>query len=381
MELGSKPIRKRSKRRQSIDLPFLILTILLLSIGLITLFSASYVDAINSTQSGDGAFYFKRQGMFALGGIACMLAVAHCLDYRKLHYLAIPSMVVSILLLVAVLFVGVEHNEAQRWLKIGVEFQPSEIAKFSVILCFASMITVWGPKKMRTFRYGILPFVAIIVLIAALLYFEPHLSATVIIGATGMVMVFLGGANLAWLISMAACGVGGIVGLIFLLPHAMTRVKVWLDPFSDFQGKGWQGAQSLMAVGSGGVWGLGLGQGRQKHLFLPEPANDFIFAVICEELGMVGAILIMIVFAALILRGYQIALRAPDRFGSLLVAGITTQIAIQTIFNMGVVTGLLPVTGAALPFFSYGGTSLLMLLAEVGVILSVSRRIPAQEQG
>ena len=234
---------------------------------------------------------------------------------------------------------------------------------------------------MRTFRYGILPFVSIIVLIAALLYFEPHLSATVIIGATGMVMVFLGGANLAWLISMAACGVGGVVGLLFLLPHAMTRVKVWLDPFSDFRGKGWQGAQSLMAVGSGGVWGLGLGQGRQKHLFLPEPANDFIFAVICEELGMVGAILIMIVFAALILRGYQIALRAPDRFGSLLVAGITTQIAIQTIFNMGVVTGLLPVTGAALPFFSYGGTSLMMLLAEVGVILSVSRRIPAPEQG
>ena len=381
MELGSKPIRKRSKKRQSIDLPFLILTILLLSIGLITLFSASYVDAINSTQSGDGAFYFKRQGMFALAGIVCMLAVAFCLDYRKLHYLAIPSMVVSVLLLVAVIFVGVEHNDAQRWLKIGVEFQPSEIAKFSVILCFASMITVWGPKKMRTFRYGILPFVSIIVLIAALLYFEPHLSATVIIGATGMVMVFLGGANLAWLISMAACGVGGVVGLIFLLPHAMTRVKVWLDPFSDFRGKGWQGAQSLMGVGPGGVWGLGLGQGRQKHLFLPEPANDFIFAVICEELGMVGAILIMIVFAALILRGYQIALRAPDRFGSLLVAGITTQIAIQTIFNMGVVTGLLPVTGAALPFFSYGGTSLMMLLAEVGVILSVSRRIPAPEQG
>ncbi len=381
MELGSKPIRKRSKKRQSIDLPFLILTILLLSIGLITLFSASYVDAINSTQSGDGAFYFKRQGMFALAGIGCMLAVAFCLDYRKLHYLAIPSMVVSVLLLVAVIFVGVEHNDAQRWLKIGVEFQPSEIAKFSVILCFASMITVWGPKKMRTFRYGILPFVGIIVLIAALLYFEPHLSATVIIGATGMVMVFLGGANLAWLFSMAACGVGGVVGLIFLLPHAMARVKVWLDPFSEFRGKGWQGAQALMAVGSGGVWGLGLGQGRQKHLFLPEPANDFIFAVICEELGMVGAILIMIVFAALILRGYQIALRAPDRFGSLLVAGITTQIAIQTIFNMGVVTGLLPVTGAALPFFSYGGTSLMMLLAEVGVILSVSRRIPAPEQG
>ena len=161
----------------------------------------------------------------------------------------------------------------------------------------------------------------------------------------------------------------------------MARVQVWLDPFSDFQGKGWQGSQSLLAIGSGGFWGLGLGQGRQKHLFLPEPANDFIFSVICEELGMVGAVLIIIMFAALIIRGFQIALRAPDRFGTLLVGGITTQIAVQTIFNMCVVTGLVPVTGAALPFFSYGGTSLWMLLAEVGVILSVSRRIPAPEQG
>ena len=161
----------------------------------------------------------------------------------------------------------------------------------------------------------------------------------------------------------------------------MARVKVWLDPFSDFRGNGWQGAQSLMSVGSGGVWGLGLGQGRQKHLFLPEPENDFIFAVICEELGMVGAVLIMLVFAALILRGYQIALRAPDRFGTLLAAGITTQLAVQTIFNMCVVTGLVPVTGAALPFFSYGGTSLLMLLGEAGIVLGVSRRIPAPEQG
>ena len=362
------------------DIPFLILTLLLLCVGLIMLFSASYVDAIYNTKGHDGAFYFKNQGMYALLGIVVML-VASRFNYHKLHYFALPLMVVSLLLLAAVIPFGVEHNGATRWLKIGIEFQPSEIVKFALILCFASMITIWGPKRMRTFRYGILPFVAIIGVIALLLVKQPPLSATVIIGVTGIVMIFLGGANLAWLISMGVAGVAGCVGLIFLLPHAMARVKVWLDPFSDFRGDGWQGAQSLMAIGSGGFWGLGLGQGRQKHLFLPEPANDFIFSVVCEELGMVGAVLIMIVFAALIIRGFQIALRAPDRFGTLLVAGITTQIAVQTIFNMGVVTGLLPVTGAALPFFSYGGTSLLMLLGEVGIILGVSRYIPAPEQG
>ncbi len=372
--------RKKKAKTAGMDIPFLILTLLLLCVGLIMLFSASYVDAIYNTKGHDGAFYFKNQGMYALLGIVVML-VASRFNYHKLHYFALPLMVVSLLLLAAVIPFGVEHNGATRWLKIGIEFQPSEIVKFALILCFASMITIWGPKRMRTFRYGILPFVAIIGVIALLLVKQPHLSATVIIGVTGIVMIFLGGANLAWLISMGVAGVAGCVGLIFLLPHAMARVKVWLDPFSDFRGDGWQGAQSLMAIGSGGFWGLGLGQGRQKHLFLPEPANDFIFSVVCEELGMVGAVLIMIVFAALIIRGFQIALRAPDRFGTLLVAGITTQIAVQTIFNMGVVTGLLPVTGAALPFFSYGGTSLLMLLGEVGIILGVSRYIPAPEQG
>ena len=372
--------RKKKAKTAGMDIPFLILTLLLLCVGLIMLFSASYVDAIYNTKGHDGAFYFKNQGMYALLGIVVML-VASRFNYHKLHYFALPLMVVSLLLLAAVIPFGVEHNGATRWLKIGIEFQPSEIVKFALILCFASMITIWGPKRMRTFRYGILPFVAIIGVIALLLVKQPHLSATVIIGVTGIVMIFLGGANLAWLISMGVAGVAGCVGLIFLLPHAMARVKVWLDPFSDFRGDGWHGAQSLMAIGSGGFWGLGLGQGRQKHLFLPEPANDFIFSVVCEELGMVGAVLIMIVFAALIVRGFQIALRAPDRFGTLLVAGITTQIAVQTIFNMGVVTGLLPVTGAALPFFSYGGTSLLMLLGEVGIILGVSRYIPAPEQG
>ena len=244
------------------DIPFLILTLLLLCVGLIMLFSASYVDAIYNTKGHDGAFYFKNQGMYALLGIVVML-VASRFNYHKLHYFALPLMVVSLLLLAAVIPFGVEHNGATRWLKIGIEFQPSEIVKFALILCFASMITIWGPKRMRTFRYGILPFVAIIGVIALLLVKQPHLSATVIIGVTGIVMIFLGGANLAWLISMGVAGVAGCVGLIFLLPHAMARVKVWLDPFSDFRGDGWQGAQSLMAIGSGGFWGLGLGQGQQ----------------------------------------------------------------------------------------------------------------------
>ena len=363
------------------DIPFLILTLLLLCVGLIMLFSASYVDAIYNTKGHDGAFYFKNQGMYALLGIVVML-VASRFNYHKLHYFALPLTVVSLLLLAAVIPFGVEHNGATRWLKIGIEFQPSEIVKFALILCFASMITIWGPKRMRTFRYGILPFVAIIGVIALLLVKQPHLSATAaIIGVTGIVMIFLGGADLAWLISMGVAGVAGCVGLIFLLPHAMARVKVWLDPFSDFRVDGWQGAQSLMAIGSAafGAWAWAKG-GRSTCSCRNRPTtSSFQWSV--KSSGMVGAVLIMIVFAALIVRGFQIALRAPDRFGTLLVAGITTQIAVQTIFNMGVVTGLLPVTGAALPFFSYGGTSLLMLLGEVGIILGVSRYIPAPEQG
>jgi len=359
------------------DLPFFILILLLLGIGLIMLFSASYVQAINDTKltKGDGAFFFKRQGGFALMGVLAMLAASR-FDYRKFHYFALPLLALSIVLLIAVLIpgVGVTRNEATRWLNLGVEFQPSEVAKFAEILCFASMITLFGPKKMRTFRYGILPFIAIIGVLAGLLAPEPHLSAIVIIGATGMIMIFLGGANLAWLIGMGVCGVGGVVGLIFLLPHAMARVKVWLDPFSDFRGNGWQGAQSLMSVGSGGVWGLGLGQGRQKHLFLPEPENDFIFAVICEELGMVGCVFIIVMEFLIVYRCFQTARLARSSMDGLICIVFAAMLIFQVIENIGMCLFVMPVIGLPLPFFSYGGSSIVTLYAAMGMVSGVRGR-------
>lgn len=364
------------------DAPFFILVMLLLAVGLVALFSASYATAYYKF-NGNALWFVSRQALFAVLGIVALF-VASRFPYRKLHYFAWPLMGVSIVFLILVLVpsIGTYANGARRWIDLGItNFQPSELAKFAIILCFASMITLYGPKKMRQFKYGIAPFVGLIGLISALLILEPHLSATVIVAMTGIVMIFIGGANMKWLIAAGSIGVCGGVAYIATSTYALDRVKVWLDPFIDLQYKGWQGAQSFMAIGSGGFWGLGLGQSRQKHLYLPEPANDFIFSVWCEEMGFVGAMLVIIAFAALIIRGYQIALRAPDRFGTLLVSGITTQLALQAFFNMGVVSGLLPVTGASLPFFSYGGTSLLILLAEAGIVLAVSREIPAPDKG
>ncbi len=368
-------VSERASKTTGVDEPMVILILLLVAVGLVCLYSASYADAYYR-QKGNSTFYVLRQGVFAAAGIAAMFAASR-FDYHKLHFFAIPLMAGSTILL-ATIFVRaplwMEINKAWRWINLGfTTFQPSEITKFAFILFFSSMATIWGPKKMATFKYGILPYGVLLVITAGLLYVQPHLSATVIIAGIGFVIIFLGGAPFKWLFGCVAAGIAAIAGYVAVNPYAMTRINVWLDPFVDAQNKGWQGSQSFLAISSGGIWGLGLGQSRQKHLFLPEPANDFIFSVICEELGFIGASLILILFAALILRGYYIASKAQDKFGMLLAAGITSHIAVQTIFNIGVVSGLFPVTGAALPFFSYGGTSLMMLLGEMGILLSVSR--------
>jgi cell division protein FtsW len=210
---------------------------------------------------------------------------------------------------------------------------------------------------------------------------EKHLSGTMIIAAIGMVIIFFAGANLFWF-GLGGCGIAaGAIWYVSSHRYAMDRIKIWLDPFIDPLGDGWQGVQAQLAIGSGGFWGLGLGQSIQKHLYLPEPANDFVFAVWCEEMGFVGAVALVVLFALLIWRGYYIALNASDKFGTLLAAGITTQVAVQTFLNLCVVTGLLPITGAALPFFSYGGTALLIQLAEMGILLAISREMPAPREG
>lgn len=376
-EINEKPKKKLS----GIDEPFTVLVLLLLLTGLVCLYSASYVTAL--AQEGDSLAYITRQGIFAAIGVVAMFAVAFGLNYHWLHYVAIPMMVLSFAMLLSIKLVPslwVTINNATRWINLGfTTFQPSEVTKFAFILFFSSWATIHGPKKMRTIKYGIAPFVLCLGATAGMLMWQPHLSATVTIAGIGAVVIFLGGVQLYWFL-LAGGGAGAFLfWYLNKYDYAMQRIRVWFDPFIDFRDTGWQGAQSLITIASGGLWGTGLGQGRQKHLYLPEPANDFIFSVWCEEMGFIGALLVIILFAALILRGYYIASKAPDRFGTLLVAGITSQIAIQTIFNMGVVSGLLPVTGASLPFFSYGGTSLLMLLGEVGIILAVSRRIPKEE--
>lgn len=369
-----------------IDQPLLLLTMLLLCMGLICLFSASYANAY-AYQDGNSTYFIFRQGIFAAAGVVVMLVLSK-MDYHKLHYWAIPALLVAMLVMATIKIPGLKNywvtiNQATRWIKLpGLgTFQPSELAKVAVILSFSSLAAIFGKKKMHTLRWGILPFMFIIGVFAVEMLWEKHLSGTLIIAAIGMVIIYFAGANLFWF-GLGGIGVGAAgIWYVRTQKYAMTRIRVWLDPFIDPMGAGYQGVQSQLAIGSGGLFGLGLGQSRQKHLYLPEPANDVIFAVWCEELGFVGAVVLVAVFALLIWRGYHIALNASDRFGTLLAAGITTQIAVQTFLNLGVTTGLLPVTGASLPFFSYGGTALLIQLAEMGILLAISRDMPAPREG
>lgn len=352
-----------------IDMPFLILTILLVGIGVIMMFSASYASAY--IQKGSSTFYFARQGLFAIAGIAIMLIVGR-VSYRTWYPLALPIFAVTMFLMMLVPLIGVEEGGAKRWLNLGISFQPSEIAKVSLIMMYARLITT-SKDRIKTFR-GLLPFVGILLVVILLLVLQRHLSAIVIITCVAAAMLFMGGAQLRWF----GLGLAG-VGLFFLIyltsmDYAGARVTAWLDPWSDPQDSGYQIIQSLYAIGSGGLMGQGLGRSRQKYLYLPEEHNDYIFPVVCEELGFVGAVLIVLLFMLLILRGFWIAVHAKDRFGALLAAGVTTLLALQVFFNIGVVTNFLPSTGISLPFFSYGGTALLLQLFEMGLVLSVSRQ-------
>ena len=354
-----------------LDLPFLLLVILLLLVGLVMMFSASYARA-NWDTNGNSSYYFVKQAGFAAVGVIIMLLVGRA-NFFIWYRTALLILGGAIFLLILVPFRGVEVNGAKRWISLfGIQFQPSEAAKLGMILAFSAMMAVWQ-DKMETFRYGVLPYVLIMALIAGLLFLENHLSATVIVFLIGAIMMLLGGTRKRWFL------IGGAIALLVLglyvnfNPYAMARINVALDPWSDPLGSGYQGIQSRYAIGSGGFLGLGLGRSRQKYLYLPEEHNDYIFAIVCEELGFVGAVGILLLFALLILRGYWIALHARDRFSTLLAAGLTTKLALQVFFNIGVVSGLLPPTGISLPFFSYGGTALLLQLFEMGILLSISR--------
>ena len=368
------------------DIPFLLLTLLLTAIGLVMVFSASFPSAYR--ENGDPAYYFKRQAIFAVVGVGAMFAISK-FTYQRWRGAAklLLGFSVFLLILVIVPHVGITVNNATRWLgKLGVfTFQPSEIAKLGVIVFFADSISR-KRDKMRTWRYGIWPYVAVLGMVAVLMMLEPHLSGTILIVGTGVVMMIVGGIR-AWLVGL---GLGGGFAAAFgyvklveagRITYGSSRIAMWHDPWIDAGDEGYQMVQSLIAIGSGGLLGVGLGKSRQKFLYLPEEHNDCIFAIVCEELGLIGACVIMLIFALLIIRGFWIALHARDRFGSLLVVGIITHIALQTFLNIAVVSGLVPATGISLPFFSYGGTALALQLFEMGIVLSVSRQIPAPRNG
>ena len=371
--------KKRLAGQPAPDIWFLIILMLLVCYGLVMLFSAGYAVALY--RRGDAYTYIRPQLLFAAFGAAAMYA-ASLVDYHIWHKLAWPIMGVSLALLAIVLFMP-EYNGCKRWIVLpGLgTLQPSEIAKFAVVLVFAHIISL-NHDRMQTFATGVLPFMVILGAVTVLMLLEPHLSGTLLILGIGAVLMFVGGTGLKWFALAGIAGAGAIAAAVVLLPelvpYAMGRLSSWRDPFADPLGEGHQTIQSLYAIASGGAAGLGLGNSRQKYLYVPEPQNDFIFSILCEELGFVGAALTVVLFLLLFLRGMSIAVRARDKFGALLAVGFVVQVVLQAVLNIAVVTNTIPNTGISLPFFSSGGTSLMMLLGEMGIVLSVSRQADAR---
>ena len=368
---------KEDRRRlvsagEKVDKLFLALVLLLLAVGLTMLYSASYAQSEYDTGYEISTRYLQKQAVCAALGLVAMYFASR-IPTQFWYRMAWPLYGISIALLLSVLLFGESVNGARRWINIaGIQFQPSEVAKFTMILLFARLTKHYG-RSAKEFRYGVLGFGCALLGILIPLALEKHLSAIMFMGMVAVVMMFVAGTHPKWLLAGAGAAVVFVVIYISFMGYAGDRVTAWLHPENDPGDTGYQILQSLYAIGSGGLFGLGLGKSRQKYLYLPFQYNDYIFAIICEELGLVGALLIVALFAVTILRGYWIALQAQDRFSTVLCAGLVTLIAVQTILNLCVVTNILPSTGIALPFFSYGGTALAVNLGEMGIVLSISR--------
>ena len=377
---------KKYRERGNIDYVFFALVIILLFIGTVMVFSASYTYA-RQTQKGDSYFFARKQILFAVLGIAVML-IASKVDTNIIRKFTVPIFIASLALMLFVIIapesIAPNIKGAKRWINLPMlgSFQPSEVYKFAIILLFADYI----PKKRdkiisdnfrESFVYGVLPYGAVGVVSAVVMYLQPHMSGLIIIALIIFMMMFLGETKWKYFGIMALVAVAGLAVLALTLSHAVTRLEVWRDPFSYMSdasgGKGWQPAQALYAISAGGIFGVGLGNSNQKQLYLPEPQNDYIFPIFCEEFGFIGAVAVILLYVLLIYRGVTIAMKAVDRFSRLLALGIVFQVAIQTILNICVVTNILPSTGISLPFFSYGGSSGLVLLGEMGIVLGISR--------
>lgn len=379
MENGRKRVSKKRVissiiQKGKMDIGFFALVSILLTVGLLMLFSSSYAYAL--AYFGDSYHFIKKQLVFAVAGFILMLGISK-IDYHLYRRFAWIIYIISVILLAALLVLPpmVEGATQKRWMVIGpINFQPSEIGKFAIILLFSHLISA-NYRQMQTFKFSVVTLGCLLALICGLVVVETHLSATILIFCIGVCLMIVGGLKGRYIGGGAAIGVGGVALMITsgIVGYGSDRFKYWLDPWADAKGKGYQTIQSLLAIGSGGLLGRGFGLSRQKYLWVPEPHNDFIFAIVCEELGLIGAMIIILLFCALVWRGFVIAMRAKDKFGTLMAVGLTFQVGLQAILNILVVTNTIPNTGISLPFFSYGGTALILLMAQMGIVLSISR--------
>lgn len=368
--------QKKRVRKQGVDMPFLVIMLVMLAFGLLMVFSASSPSAFYN--EGDKFYYIKKQLLFTgLGFLAMFFAMR--VGYKTVKRLAPILFAISFGLLVLVLLIGTVGGGAQRWLSLGpVSFQPSELVKFTLVFYFAKRISDSPRNQIQKIREGLLPYLLIIGAILGVMLLQDHLSGAIIIFLAAMIMLLAGGAKIKHFVVAGASCLGVLVPAAFLVSYRLKRILIFLDPFSDKTGDGWQIVQGLYAIASGGLFGLGLGQSRQKFLYIPEAHNDYIYAIICEELGFFGALIVAALFALLITRGVYIALHAPDTFSSLTVFGIISIIGLQYMINVAVVTSTIPNTGMQLPFFSAGGSSLIFIMAAMGVVLDISRHVKPQ---
>jgi cell division protein FtsW len=356
--------------KKPFDFLLFMTVLILLCLGSIMVFSAGAPHANNVM--GDTYHFIKKQLMYLPLAFLAMFVTMN-IDYRKLGKWSPVFMVGSIALLVLVLIFGTELNGAKRWFIFGpLNFQPSETAKLSVILFFSYSLSK-RRNQLSSFFRGLMPYLMILGIIAALLLKQPHLSATIVIFGVACIVLFAAGAKITHFVLLSFPAVAGLVALVLLFPYRRARLISFINPFEDPSGDGYQVVQSLYAIGSGGLFGRGIGKSMQKFLYIPEPYNDFIFAILAEEMGFIGVVAVLLLFLVFIWRGVKISINAPDTFGSLVAIGITSLIAIQVIINVAVVTSSMPVTGMPLPFFSHGGTSLIFLMSGIGILLNISR--------
>lgn len=369
----------RIREAANLDMPLLIVVLILLALGIVMVLSASAPSAL--AEFNDSYRFVKTQGIAAILGLVAMFVFSR-IDYHifKKWYKLIYVISIAVLFLVLVPGIGMELNGAKRWIKIGIQLQPSEITKIGMILFFAGYYTDDRIDFTKFKWCCVVPLILMAIPIVILYFVQNHLSAGIVIGGISLIMIMISGCRLKYLVSLMGAGIGGLGFAFLLFKDKLTgsfrsdRIEAWLDPMKDPSGTSYQTVQSLYAIGSGGLFGVGLGESRQKYSYIPEAHNDFIFSIIAEELGFVGCVIVLLLFAIFAFRGARIAMMAKDKFGSMIAIGITSLIAIQAILNIAVVTNSIPNTGISLPFLSYGGSSLLILLSCVGIVLNISRK-------